>query len=294
VFNKFRQQQFTTYNAARTNFINNPHKLIELEKYITEEVERLLKQNIDSIVKEYNEASYLYPFWQNYPPEERGRAPKGDQFPWIEVGEHTIGIKLSRILTSDFTVEDYGLPTGADQRLFLKNSKISQILGIENSSAWLFADIKSVGPRDDADHTVMSHNQISGDGEWLNVEQGVTNKILTAQGARTNHPFHCSIPPLYVLSDGTVAPMINVVVKPVYDMLSLKKGENGQPLKRISLATIPNGLLLTTNPNYIKAYPGILFPGKDDKDKNPTKVRARVSFEVLRKIANWRVKDIIV
>ena len=63
MFNKFRQQQFTTYNAARTNFINNPHKLIELEKYITEEVERLLKENIDSIVKEYNEASYLYPFW---------------------------------------------------------------------------------------------------------------------------------------------------------------------------------------------------------------------------------------
>jgi hypothetical protein len=86
--------------------------------------------------------------------------------------------------------------------------------------------------------------------------------------------------------------MINVVVKPVYDMLSLKKRDNGQPLKRISLATIPNGLLLTINPNYITTYPGILFPGKDDKDKNPTKVRARVSFELLRKIANWRVKEI--
>lgn len=87
--------------------------------------------------------------------------------------------------------------------------------------------------------------------------------------------------------------MINVVVKPVYDMLSLTKGRTGQPLKRITLATIPNGLLLTKNPNYIKTYPGILFPGKDDKDKNPTKVRARVSFQVLRTIDNWRIKDII-
>lgn len=294
MFHKFRQQQFTTYNVTRTYFINNPQKLIDLEKYITDEVELQLKKNLSSIIKEYNEASYLHPFWQNYPPEERGRAPKGDQFPWIEVGEHSVGTKLSRILTTNFTVEDYGLPTGADQRLLLKNSKISQILGIEKSSAWLFADIKSVGPRDDADHTVMSHNQISGDGEWLDIQKGVTNKILTAQGARTNHPFHCSIPPLYVLSDGTVAPMINVVVKPVYDMLSLKNGTTGQPLQRITLATIPNGLLLTTNPNYIKTYPGILFPGKDDRDKNPTKVRARVSFEVLRKIDSWRIRDIYV
>ena len=292
MFNEFRQQQFTSYNAARGSLIKSPEKLITLEKYITEEVESLLNIHLDSIIKEYNEASYLYPFWQNYPPEERGRAPKGDQFPWIEVGEHTIGIKLSRILTSSFTVEDYGLPTGADQRLFLRNSTITEILGFKNSSAWLFADIKSVGPRDDADHTVMSHNQISGDGEWRNLEQGVTNKILTAQGTRTNHPFHCSIPPIYILSDGTVAPMINVVIKPVYDMLSLSKGGSGQPLKRITLATIPNGILLTTNPNYIKTYPGILFPGKDDKDKNPTKVRARISFEALRRIATWRVKDI--
>jgi hypothetical protein len=292
VFNKYRQQQFAIYNAARATFISSPNKLIELEKYITEEVENVIKLNLPSIVKEYNEASYLYPFWQNYPPEERGRAPKGDQFPWIEVGEHTIGIKLSRILTSNFTVEDYGLPTGADQRLLLRNQKIEQLLGIKNSSAWLFTDIKSVGPRDDADHTVMSHNQISGDGEWLDQNQGVINKVLTAQGARANHPFHCSIPPLYILSDGTVAPMINVVVKVVYDMLNLTKGRTGQPLKRITLATIPNGLLLTMNPNYIKTYPGILFPGKDDKDKSPTKVRARISFDILRKIDSWRVKDI--
>jgi hypothetical protein len=46
--------------------------------------------------------------------------------------------------------------------------------------------------------------------------------------------------------------------------------------------------LLAVNPNYLKQYPHLLFPGKDDKEKNPLKVRARVSFEVLRHIAPWR------
>lgn len=294
MFNQHRAKQHQIYNTARTHLIQNPNKLIELEKYITDEVELALKKNLKEIEEEYNEASYLYPFWENYPPDERGRAPKGDQFPWIEVGEHTIGIKLSRILTSVFDVKDYGLPTGADQRLMLRNEKINKILGMPNVAAWLFSDIKSVGPRDDADHTVMSHNQISGDGVWNKPNEGVVNKILTAQGARASHPFHCSIPPLYVLSDGTMAPMINVVVKPVYEMLGLKGQDNGQPLQRISLATIPNGLLLTMNPNYLGTHPNLLFPGKDDKDKNPMKVRARVSFEILRKIANWRVRDIYV
>jgi len=50
--------------------------------------------------------------------------------------------------------------------------------------------------------------------------------------------------------------------------------------------------LLTENPNYLKRYPGLLFPGKDDKDKDPRKVRARISFELLRKIASWRYIDI--
>lgn len=294
MFNQYRAKQHKIYNKARTYFIEHPNKLIELEKYITDAVEDSLKRNLKEIEEEYNEASYLYPFWENYPPDERGRAPKGDQFPWIEVGEHTIGTKLSRILTTTFNVKDYGLPTGADQRLLLRNEKISAILGIPHSAAWLFSDIKSVGPRDDADHTVMSHNQISGDGEWNQPNEGVKNRILTAQGARTSHPFHCSIPPLYVLSDETIAPMINVVIKPVYDMLGLKGKDNGQPLKRITLATIPNGLLLTTNPDYLEKYPNLLFPGKDDKDKNPMKVRARVSFEILRNIDHWRVREIYV
>src|ERR1019366_1881638 len=83
------------------------------------------RRELPTISAEFNEASYLYPFWQNYPPDKRGRAPKGDQFPWIEVGEHSLGAKLSRYLADSFSISDYGLHTGADQRLFLRSKAIS-------------------------------------------------------------------------------------------------------------------------------------------------------------------------
>jgi hypothetical protein len=80
-------------------------------------------------------------------------------------------------------------------------------------------------------------------------------------------------------------------------MVSLK-GKNrigiktGQPLQRITIVTLPNGLLLTQNPGYLTEYPSLFYPGKDDKTKAETKLRARVSFEILRKIEPWRVDTI--
>lgn len=68
----------------------------------------------------------------------------------------------------------------------------------------------------------------------------------------------------------------------------------GQPLEKIKIASIPNGLLLAENPNYIKQYPHLFFPGKDDKSKDLRKIRARVSFDILKKIDSWRVKEILI
>jgi hypothetical protein len=163
-------------------------------------------------------------------------------------------------------------------------------------TCWLFLDIKSVGPRDDQDHTVMSHNQISGSGRWKSADGGVVNEVMVARGRKASHLFHCSIPPIYVLSDGTVIPVVIIILKPVYKMLSLEENSNdiGQPLRRISFATVPNGLLLHEQPNYLGQYPGLFFPGKDDKTKNPLKVRCRVSFAILRSIAQWRFQEIFV
>ena len=275
------RKQYESYNQARKFFLDNHEKLIALEMYFMTVLQDFISSCGTELQRDYNEASYLFPFWQNYPPDERGRSPKGDQFPWIEVGEHVFGPKLSRFLAARFSISDPGLPTGPDERYLLRDEHILKITKT-TKAAWLFVDIKSVGPRDDQDHTVLSHNQISGDGKWNKIKTGIENAPMLAVGARASHKFYAAIPPIYVLSDGTIAPVIHIIIKPVYAMLELNetKQTTGQPLSRITLACIPNGLLLTEKPNYLREYPGLLFPGKDDKDKNPQKMRAL--FIVLR------------
>jgi hypothetical protein len=291
MFDQYREEQFRKYNEARDFFIQNPDKLIALERLGMNLLTDFINENHDEIKKDYDESSFLYPFWQNYPPDERGRQPVGDQYPWIEVGEHVFCPKLSRFLSRLFQIRDAGIPSGPDDRYVLTGETVKEVLSLTDSF-WLFIDIKSVGPRDDQDHAVMSHNQISGNGKWDEKDFGVINDVMTAQGKKTSHPFYCAIPPLFVLSDGKIAPVVHLVLKPVYKMLGLSDNGHGQPLGRVSLAAIPNGILLTENPGYLNTFPGLLFPGKDDKKKNPKKTRARVSFEILRQIAEWRYTDI--
>jgi hypothetical protein len=293
VFNQYRRQQFKRYNEAKDYFVKNPQLLINLEQFFADYLRDLITTNWRAIARDYNEASYLFPFWQNYPPQERGRQPKGDQYPWIEVGEHAVGAKLPLLLSKDFAVRDPGIPTGADLRFVVSSKAIAAATKNFTDSAWLTIEIKSVGPRDDEPHAVMSHNQVSGDGVWTEPRVGLKNSVMHAVGRRRKHEFHCSIPPFYVLSDMTVVPFVNFVVKPVYRMLSLSKGsDGGQPLGRIAIVCIPNGILLATNPNYLKQFPKILFPGKDDAGVAPKKKRARVDFELLSKIAKWRVREL--
>ncbi|MFB2924314.1 BglI family type II restriction endonuclease [Aerosakkonema funiforme] len=294
MFNTFRNSQYSIYNEARNHFIQNYIQLIEIEKFISLKVYEIINGNIGQITDDFNEASYLYPFWQNYPPEERGRAPIGDQYPWIEVGEHAIGDKIPRLLENYFGIRDVGLPTGSDVRLVLTHPKIAELTDGFTDTCWLFLDIKSVGPRDDQPHAVMSHNQISGSGKWQTIDGGVINDVMIAKGRKASHLFHCSIPPIYILSNLTVIPVVIIILKPIYKMLSLEEGSSdiGQPLRRISFATVPNGLLLHEQPNYLAQYPGLFFPGKDDKTKNPQKVRCRVSFTILQTIADWRFREI--
>lgn len=294
MFDSFRDKQFLAYNKARDFLIKRPEALTDLEEFVAIKVTKGVAKNLASIKRDYNEASFLYPFWQNYPPEERGRSPRGDQFPWIEVGEHALGGKLPDCM-ADLNPRDVGLPVGADQRFLIESDEILKKTQGLTRHAWLHMDIKSVGPRDDHNHSVMSHNQISGDGEWKKPADGVKNTIVSAEGKRAKHDFHCSIPPIYILSDGTIAPVVHVAVKPVYNMLHLDKEDQssrGQPLSRITFASFPNGLLMCVNPNYLKKYPGLLYPGKDDKGKDPRKLRARIDFDILRKINSWRVSDL--
>ena len=291
VFSKHRELAHPIYQSARQELISKPDLLTNLEQFITDEVNGILRANAEKMKFDYDSASIMYPFWQNYPPEERGRAPIGDQFPWIEVGEHAVGIRFSREIANRFDVDDLGFPTGADQRFLLKSHLIEEVTQGFTDSLWLLADIKSVGPRDDQDHTVMSHNQISGSGEWNAVNDGVVNAPMLATGMRAAHDFYPAIPPLIVTQELKPAPVITMAIKPVYSMEPSYSSEfpwGGQPLVRLDTVTIPNGLLLTQNPNLLAKYPGLLFPGKDDKSKDPRKLRARVSFTILKGIDPWR------
>lgn len=292
MFYEKRNLQFTTYHQARNYFIRYPQILIELERWTAGLLNQLIAEHMDELRRDYNEASYLHPFWANYPPEDRGRAPVGDQVPWIEVGEHAIGHKLSRLIAARYPIAEIGLPSGAGNRFVLYSEEIRQITHGLTNGIFLFLDIKSVGPRDNFEHTVISPYQVSGDGLWDKPETHMHNTALLAQGRQTTHTFYPAVSPIYSFSDKNTAPVVHIFVKPIYQMLTTdNKTACGQPLASIKNICLPNGLLLTCNPNYLKQYPGLFFPGKDDKRKDPRKIRVRVSFDILRRIALWRVTE---
>jgi hypothetical protein len=293
MFEQFSKEMREVYTSSRSILVAAPERLIACEKFVHHAIMGTLTEHLEEFREDYNEASYLFPFWKNYPPEDRGRSPVGDQFPWIEVGEHSIGCKLARFLSSKFDIREVGLPSGPDQRFLLRSPAIRKVLGFTDA-AMVLIDVKSVGPRDDFAHTVLSPYQVSGNGEWKSPAAGVRNGVLQAIGKRTNHNFHCALPPLYVFSTLCAAPSISIFVKPIYSMIPAvtQNKSSGQPLERITVATLPNGLLLTENPNYLKIYPGLFFPGKDDKTKSAERRRARVSFDILSGIDSWRVQTL--
>lgn len=290
MFYEYRPLMFDRYRRGRDHFLNHPDQLIALECYLTDVVNGCILEHYEEIERDYNEASYLHAFWANYPPENRGRAPVGDQIPWIEVGEHAVGHKLSRLLSDEFSVAEVGLPSGADNRFVLYSDVIGRITNGFTDCAFVFLDIKSVGPRDNFDHTVISPYQVSGDGIWEGPDEDLANSPMNAAGRRVSHVFYPAIAPIYALSNGDVAPAVHLFVKPVYSMLSGM--HRGQPLESIKNICVPNGLLLTENPGYLRLHPELFFPGKDERTKDPRKIRVRVSFCVLDQIAPWRVQQI--
>jgi hypothetical protein len=103
---------------------------MQIERFCMELLSNFIIKNHDEIQRDYNETSFLYSFWQNYPPEDRGRQPKGDPFSWIEVGEHVFCLKLSRFIASSIRIRDASIPTGHDDRYIISSEKIRSILKI--------------------------------------------------------------------------------------------------------------------------------------------------------------------
>ena len=180
MFTEFRPTMFANDHAMRDAFLASPDRLIAVERAAADAVFDCIRAHYAEIERDYNEASYLYPFWADYPPENRGRAPVGDQIPWIEVGEHAVGRKLARLLAARFDVKEVGLPAGADDRFVLRSDEIRHASGGITDLAFLFLDIKSVGPRDNFNHTVLSPYQVSGDGVWSGPDANVHNSPMRA------------------------------------------------------------------------------------------------------------------
>lgn len=124
MFYKHNTRQFIQYNDAYQFFSKHPECLIEIESFVMKEILHFIDLHLPEIVRDYNEASYLHPFWKNYPPLDRGRDSVGDQYPWIEVGEQVFGNKLSRHFASNFSVRDTGLPSGSDDRCVIASERI--------------------------------------------------------------------------------------------------------------------------------------------------------------------------
>lgn len=156
MFNQKRCLLYDNYILARHYFIKHPQSLINIEHFSTNIVNGIIALNYTEFERDYNEASYLYAFWANYPPYDRGRSLVGDQIPWIEVGEHAIDHKLTRFISYMYPIREVGLPSGTDNRFILYSREISQLTQGFTNCVFLFLDIKSVGPRDNSDHIVIS------------------------------------------------------------------------------------------------------------------------------------------
>ena len=67
MFNKYRVAMFESYHKARRCFIENPEKLIEIERYVAAHVNSCIRDSYGEIESDYNEASFLHAFGQTIP-----------------------------------------------------------------------------------------------------------------------------------------------------------------------------------------------------------------------------------
>jgi len=261
------------YFAIRAELNRNElAEIIALERRYTDLLVDVTCRAADSIYADFCQVTELRPFWVNYPPRQRGRAPSGTAVPWAEVGEKAISQNLVRAITlEDKSITFPGLPLGGDVRF-------------ATSDALIHFDVKLTGPNDNPNEIVASPHQISGDGVgWEN--GGVVNSPVTVRGARASMEFQPELPPFYVLN-GRPLICLTYFLKAVYEVRSI----GDQPLHYLELACVPNGLLMFGDAG-LASTPGLLIPGKDGQDY--LKKRTRVRLEPLANLNTWRCFKIL-
>jgi hypothetical protein len=261
-----------TYDEARRNLLKNRGRGLEaLEQSIFKILLKGLCDIAPAIKRDFDLAMDLRPFWEKYAPLQRGHKPRGEAFPWGEVGEKVIEGYLYSNLGSLFgEIRFPGLPYGHDVRFLTGN-------------AFVQVDIKSTGPTDNPDEVVSSPNQVTGDG--LYVGGLTTNTAQTVQGKRKTIAFRPELSPFVVLSS-KVYPVVTYYIKVAYLVL----GKGDQPLHSLELVCVPNGLLMFDGPKY-GCTPDLLIPGKDIQGHE--RKRTRIRLFPLAQLADWRCVKLI-
>jgi hypothetical protein len=245
---------------------DNGKFLDDLERSVTLRVLKGLCRRALAIKRDFDTAIVLRPFWEKYAPLQRGHKPRGEAFPWGEVGEKVVEGHLYSVLPAVFgEIRFPGLPYGHDVR-FLTSEALIQI------------DAKSTGPTDNPNEVVSSPNQVTGEGKLEDLL--VTNATVRVTGERSSIDFRPELPPFYIL-DGRVYPCLTYYVKVVYAVLA--KGD--QPLSYLELICVPNGLLMFDGPKF-GTHRGLLIPGKDEV--HYLRKRTRIRLDPLAAIASWR------
>lgn len=262
----------TTYFAIRAELLREEQaRILTIERQHIDFLLDVVISAANDIYKDFSQAMELQPFWINYPPIQRGRAPRGTSIPWGEVGEKTISSCIVRALSLKApSITFPGLPLGGDIRFATQD-------------ALVHFDLKLTGPNDNPDEIVASPHQIAGDGRfWRN---GVVNSPVFVTGQKAQMSFQPELPPFYVLEQKILL-CLTYFLKVVYKVEAM----GNQPLDYLELACVPNGLLLFDGPNYANTQ-GLLIPGKDEKD-HPKK-RTRVRLTPLATLASWRSVKVV-
>lgn len=261
------------YDLARTQLLNDECKeLLQLEKDTTELLINSIAAVAARIKADFDKATELKPFWERYAPVQRGHKPRGEAFPWGEVGEKVVEGHLYSIMPNIFEgVRFLGVPYGHDIRFMTNN-------------AFIHIDAKSTGPTDNAEEVVSSPNQVTGNGK-LDNEGRVYNEVVEMKGPQVTREFQPELAPFYIV-DGKVIPTLTYYLKIVYSVKSL--GE--QPLEYLELISVPNGLALFDGPNLNKNVRGLLTPGKDEI--KVVRKRTRIKLDPLSELDSWRCHKI--
>lgn len=269
------QNWISEYNAARNHIISRNSDFIIQEEIRVKDIiiNRLLSRYLD-IKNDFDNAYQTKEYWEAYAPMQRGYKPRGEAYPWGEVGEKVIEGHLYSSLNEIFeNIRFPGIPYGHDIRFATQNS-------------FIHIDVKSTGPNDNPDEVVSSPNQVTGDG--VISDQGfICNNFVDMRGPKITRKFRPELAPFY-LFDNKIIPVLTYYIKVVYDVIS----PGNQPLKYIELICVPNGIPFFVSPNYNLRFPGILTPGKDEVYVE--RKRTRIKLNPLSLIGDWRCQKIYV